>query len=148
MPTYEYLCSNKKCNHSFEIIQRMIEDALLNCPECHRATLQRQIGLPFVFIKGEPKTVGHQASRNTENMGHYEYEDRVYQNKKRVRKASDKLVEQTGGKNITTSSELPWYRSGKVEGLPKIDKPISMIEAQKLAKETGIKIRPPKPRKK
>lgn len=32
MPTYSYEC--KKCGHEFDIIQRISDDALTDCPEC------------------------------------------------------------------------------------------------------------------
>lgn len=32
MPTYSYEC--KKCGHEFDIVQRIVDDALTDCPEC------------------------------------------------------------------------------------------------------------------
>ena len=32
MPTYNYEC--KKCEHKFEVMQRMVDDPLKICPEC------------------------------------------------------------------------------------------------------------------
>ncbi|MCL5102577.1 MAG: zinc ribbon domain-containing protein [Armatimonadetes bacterium] len=32
MPTYAYRC--KKCEHEFEIVQRISEESLTECPEC------------------------------------------------------------------------------------------------------------------
>ena len=32
MPTYEYLC--KKCEHRFEIVQKITAASLTDCPEC------------------------------------------------------------------------------------------------------------------
>ena len=34
MPTYQYRCTNEKCNHEFEVVQRITDDALTTCPEC------------------------------------------------------------------------------------------------------------------
>lgn len=49
MPTYKYICKN--CHKQFEIQQKITEDALQECPECHQPTLQRGpgggIGLQF-----------------------------------------------------------------------------------------------------
>ena len=146
MPTYGYICT--ECAHEFEVVQRMVDDALVDCPECKQETLQRKIYVPNLHITGEPTTIGHQAARNTERMGHYEYEDKMAQRKKRVQKASEKFCEQTGGKNIERGKELPWYRSGKIDGLPKIEQPLQPKEAQKVANELGIKVTEPRQKKK
>jgi len=42
MPTYEYECF--KCNHRFEVIQRMTEEPLKRCPKC-KCKVRRLIGL-------------------------------------------------------------------------------------------------------
>jgi putative FmdB family regulatory protein len=136
MPIYGYTCD--QCSYEFEITQSMKDDCLVECPECKQESLQRKIYVPLLHIVGEPTTLGHLAARNTSRMGHYEYEDRMAQRKKRVQKASDKLCEQTGGKNIERGTELPWYRSGKMEGLPRRESPLTPNEANKLAKELGI----------
>jgi putative FmdB family regulatory protein len=39
MPTYNYKC--KKCDHAFEVIQRMSDDVLINCPECKENELKK-----------------------------------------------------------------------------------------------------------
>ena len=33
MPTYAYKC--KACEHRFETVQKITEDPLTECPECH-----------------------------------------------------------------------------------------------------------------
>jgi putative FmdB family regulatory protein len=149
MRTYHYVCDNNKCQYEFEIEQDMSEDSLKKCPECGKAKLYRKIYTPFVFIKGEPTTVGHQADRNTQRLGHYEYEDKLAGRNNRIQKASDKLLEQTGGKQIERTNELPWWRSGKVEGLPKEDRPINIAKAKKIADDLGLRVTEPrKPKKK
>jgi putative FmdB family regulatory protein len=144
MPTYGYVCSNLECGHKFDLVQRMVEDAVKECPACHQLTLEREIGLPFIFIKGEPKTLGHQAARNTEKMGSYEYQEKMENRKGRIRKASEKFIKETKGSNIEHSGELPWWRSGELAGLPKKERPISIKEAGQIATKEGIKIRKPK----
>ena len=44
MPTYEYRCENKNCNHQFEEFQRMTAERLTTCPECKKDALKRLIG--------------------------------------------------------------------------------------------------------
>lgn len=49
MPTYEYTC--KQCNTKLEILQKITDQPIQNCPECKSASLQRGpgggIGLQF-----------------------------------------------------------------------------------------------------
>ena len=74
MPTYEYKCG--ACDHSFEIVQSMKDKTKRKCPECNRFKLKRIFGVPMVFVRGEPQTIGHWAERNTEKMGRYELGDK------------------------------------------------------------------------
>jgi putative FmdB family regulatory protein len=48
MPTYEYRCER---GHTFEVVQRMIEDALTNCTTCG-APVQRVFHPVAVHFKG------------------------------------------------------------------------------------------------
>ena len=74
MPTYQYKCNN--CDHYFEIVQSMKDKKKRKCPECKKLKLQRLLGQPMIFVKGDPSTIGHWAERNTENMGRYEIGDK------------------------------------------------------------------------
>jgi putative FmdB family regulatory protein len=49
MPTYEYRCS--ACQHQFEIVQSIKDDALTTCPECC-GSLRKVFGLPGIVLKG------------------------------------------------------------------------------------------------
>ena len=42
MPTYQYECSASQ--HTFEILQSMLEKRLKKCPQCGKYMLQRLIG--------------------------------------------------------------------------------------------------------
>jgi hypothetical protein len=111
--------------------------------------LLRKIYVPNFFIKGTPTTVGHQAARNTEKLGHYEYQDKMAERKARIRKASDKMLEVSGGKSVEHKGDLPWWRSGKVPGLPKKERPIKSKEVDEITKRFDIQVKEPtKPRKK
>ena len=50
MPTYQYRC--KSCSYEFEELQRISEDALVTCPNCHKDTLVRVIGGAGLVFKG------------------------------------------------------------------------------------------------
>lgn len=41
MPTYSYEC--KKCGHEFDIVQRMVDDPLTDCPSCNEKELKKVI---------------------------------------------------------------------------------------------------------
>jgi putative FmdB family regulatory protein len=75
MPTYDYEC--EECGYQCEEFQKFSEKPLSKCPKCDSETFRRVILTPpQAFIKGEVKTVGQLADRNTEKMGRYELEDR------------------------------------------------------------------------
>ncbi len=48
MPTYEYECAN---GHTFEVVQRITEDALTQCQECDAAA-HRLISATNFILKG------------------------------------------------------------------------------------------------
>lgn len=52
MPTYEYQCQNKKCNHEWEEIQSISEEALQTCPVCKKETAKRLISNSSFILKG------------------------------------------------------------------------------------------------
>ena len=43
MPTYEYKCANDKCNHTWDIIQKMTDEAIKTCPKCKKEMAKRLI---------------------------------------------------------------------------------------------------------
>ena len=50
MPIYEYQCS--VCGHQLEAIQKMSEEALTECPVCHKATLTKLVSAAGFQLKG------------------------------------------------------------------------------------------------
>lgn len=50
MPTFEYLCLNKKCQHEWEDIVLMKEEEPSKCPECKSKKIQKLISLPSLGI--------------------------------------------------------------------------------------------------
>lgn len=50
MPIYEYQCS--ACEHELEALQKMSDDALIYCPECHAETLKKKISAAAFQLKG------------------------------------------------------------------------------------------------
>lgn len=50
MPIYEYACT--ACGHTLEKLQKMSDAPLTECPECGKATLQKQISAAGFRLKG------------------------------------------------------------------------------------------------
>ena len=50
MPIYEYQCRN--CQHQLEVIQKMDEPALSECPACKQSTLEKKISAAGFQLKG------------------------------------------------------------------------------------------------
>lgn len=51
MPTYEYQCNN--CGHGLEAWQKMSDDPLTECPECHQNALRKVLSAVGGFhLKG------------------------------------------------------------------------------------------------
>ncbi|MFV1983188.1 MAG: FmdB family zinc ribbon protein [Thiohalomonadales bacterium] len=50
MPIYEYLCES--CGHEMEALQKMSDDALVECPECHTNTLKKLISAAGFRLSG------------------------------------------------------------------------------------------------
>ncbi|MDH5446628.1 MAG: zinc ribbon domain-containing protein [Gammaproteobacteria bacterium] len=50
MPIYEYECQD--CGHQLEAIQKISDDPLKDCPECGKASLQKQISASGFRLKG------------------------------------------------------------------------------------------------
>ncbi|EIJ42380.1 putative regulatory protein, FmdB family [Beggiatoa alba B18LD] len=50
MPIYEYRCES--CSHELEVLQKMSEDPLEECPACHQKTLVKLISAAGFQLKG------------------------------------------------------------------------------------------------
>ena len=50
MPIYEYQCGS--CGHQLEALQRLSDNALIDCPECGKPTLKKQISAAGFRLKG------------------------------------------------------------------------------------------------
>jgi putative FmdB family regulatory protein len=51
MPIYGYAC--KECAHTLDALQKLSDDPLLDCPECGKPTLKRQLSAPRFRLKGQ-----------------------------------------------------------------------------------------------
>ncbi|MFK5985860.1 MAG: zinc ribbon domain-containing protein [Pseudomonadota bacterium] len=50
MPIYEYQC--QACEHEFEALQKMSDDAYTDCPECEQPKLKKLISAAAFKLKG------------------------------------------------------------------------------------------------
>ena len=50
MPIYEYVC--KSCQHQLEALQKISDDPLVDCPNCHRPELQKKISAAGFRLSG------------------------------------------------------------------------------------------------
>ena len=106
MPIYEYRCSN---GHSFDVLQRMSEDALSDCTVCG-ATVQRVFHAPAVHFKGSGfyTTDYGRGSSNGNDSGS---KDEGKKDAKSETKSSDSSSKSESGNS--SSSSKPDSGSGK-----------------------------------
>ena len=50
MPIYEYACNS--CGHVFDVLQKMSDDPLQDCPECGETQLKKLLSAPSFRLKG------------------------------------------------------------------------------------------------
>ena len=50
MPIYEYQCES--CNHELEVLQKLSDAALVDCPACGKASLKKQISAAGFRLAG------------------------------------------------------------------------------------------------
>ena len=50
MPIYGYVCRN--CEHTLDVLQKISDDPLIDCPECGKPQLKRQLSAPRFRLKG------------------------------------------------------------------------------------------------
>ncbi|WP_041278063.1 FmdB family zinc ribbon protein [Desulfotalea psychrophila] len=67
MPVYEYECS--KCEKVFEVQQRMSDDPLTECPECHGAVKKLMSVNSFQLKGGGWYADGYSSSTSTSGGG-------------------------------------------------------------------------------
>ncbi len=50
MPIYGYVCRN--CEHTLDVLQKISDDPIVDCPECGEPQLKRQLSAPRFRLKG------------------------------------------------------------------------------------------------
>jgi putative FmdB family regulatory protein len=131
MPFYDYRCNG--CGDTFEEYQSFNDDKLIKCKKCKKNKLERLIGCPFFFVQHDPKTLEHQADRNSKKFGYQECQERELKAQERV----DKTKKAVGKASKKKATESPWWRDGSVAGMVKSDKPLNEKQTKKYAKDIG-----------
>ncbi len=122
---WRYMCDS--CDWHGEYDKKKKYFASYECPYCKKGyildkTEDPEIGL-HVFVKQEPKTLGHLAGRNTDTIGRAKMEDKEFAYKEGRRKAAQATADAAGGKLIERDKTAkPWWRDGTIPGVKKYDK--------------------------
>ncbi|MFQ5470403.1 MAG: FmdB family zinc ribbon protein [Gammaproteobacteria bacterium] len=80
MPIYEYMCIS--CGHDLEVLQKMSDPKLTDCPACGKPDLQKQISAAGFRLKGS---------------GWYETDFKGGGKKEKSEKSGDKKTKATEG---------------------------------------------------
>lgn len=91
MPIYEYRCGS--CDHQLEVMQKLADDPLKDCPECKQPALKKLISAVGFRLKGS---------------GWYETDFKTGEKKKNLATSDDKPAEkkaETGPKSESSKSE-------------------------------------------
>lgn len=74
MPEYNYECDS--CKAILEVKQSIKDKPLVQCPLCPGTISRVILQAPMMFMQRDPKTLGHQAERNTKRMSKDELADK------------------------------------------------------------------------
>ena len=67
MPIYEYLCG--KCDHEFEVEQRITDNPVKTCPSCRSRKVKRLISQTSFVLKGRGWYSDLYSSKSTKTSG-------------------------------------------------------------------------------
>lgn len=97
MPIYEYRCQS--CDHELEVIQKMADAPLTDCPSCGEPALKKKISAPAFRLKGS---------------GWYETDFKSKDKQRNVIKSEDKPAE--AGKKTDGDGKTEAKKEAKKEG--------------------------------
>ena len=106
MPTYEYKAVNPDiscnyCSKGFEIIQRITERSLTQCPHC-KNSIYRVLFAPAVLIKGSPIAETDRKIREHEKEGRWSH----------AAELADKEAEKTKREDLKTRALDDYKKAG------------------------------------
>lgn len=115
MPTYDYECSN--CGYKMtDVYQSIKSDALTKCENCKESTLSRILFCPHVFVKGEVRTLGQLAEKNSKKMGKLQVEEKILADKESKKKALKEAKNEINSKvgKMTEAQKRRYIEDGKI----------------------------------
>lgn len=106
MPIYEYEC--RACGHGFEVMQKLSDPVLVDCPDCAKSTLKKLISPVAFRLKGtgwyETDFKNSQKTKDTSNQPK-ENGSETDKNSKKSDEQSSKSSNTTGDSGSSPSSD-------------------------------------------
>ncbi len=134
MPTYVYCCG--ACDHAYEEFRSFSEPSPQVCPKCGEPYGQKfnqdwMKNRPFGWVYGEDHatTFGQQAEYNAKRVGKEQLGMMAAERDARRHRITQ-LPEGASRVAEDVDTTLPWYRSGEVPGLPKMEQPLDVAEVR------------------
>ena len=127
MPIYEYQCD--RCEHKLQILQKISEEPLKDCPECNETALKKLISAASFRLKGggwyetdfktgDKKQLAESDSVSKDKGADDKLEPKA-KNKPDVEATKSKNVETSSSKNEKKSSSSSSSKTGKRADLTK-----------------------------
>ena len=93
MPIYEYEC--QQCGHRHEVLQKISEDPLTDCPSCHESALKKLVSAAGFRLSGSGWYETDFKSKNKKNLTKSDSEKSP---SKESSKSSDKSPDKSSSK--------------------------------------------------
>jgi len=104
MPIYEYKCQN--CEHFFEVLQRISEEPLSDCPKCKKDALKKLVSAPNFRLKGEGWYETDFKKDRRKNLAENKEEKISDKDKKSDEKTSEKHADKKKKSEDKTSKDI------------------------------------------
>ena len=104
MPIYEYKCQN--CGHLFEVLQRISEEPLSDCPKCKKDALKKLVSAPNFRLKGEGWYETDFKKDRRKNLAENKEEKTSDKDKKSDEKTSEKHADKKKKSEDKTSKDI------------------------------------------
>ena len=104
MPIYEYKCQN--CGHFFEVLQRISEEPLSDCPKCKKDALKKLVSAPNFRLKGEGWYETDFKKDRRKNLAENKEEKTPDKDKKSDEKTSEKDADKKKKSEDKTSKDI------------------------------------------
>ena len=104
MPIYEYKCQN--CGHFFEVLQRISEEPLSDCPKCKKDALKKLVSAPNFRLKGEGWYETDFKKDRRKNLAENKEEKTSDKDKKSDEKTSEKHTDKKKKSEDKTSKDI------------------------------------------